>query len=332
MLRRVVGWGPYCEVKDPRPDGSLQVIKRFPFNRLVNRVLWGTWSRLPAKLRGGRPIMPTVLLADHLSSGWIPPCSIFHGWMGLSVASFQAAKRQGAMTVLENAGRHPRDWHRAGVEECQRFGINPREYSRPLPTQLVRRMEREYELCDRIVVPSKVAYRSFAESGLAEKMAIVPTGVDTEAFCPRPRPRQGDSIPCLLCGTRGTGKGGGLSPASVETPRFAQRRTCADRRGQAGDECVASNACRPKCANHGNSPTSTACGPLPGIRCICVPFRKRSVGTSAFGSNVLRAADYRQRPLGRGRLRDGWEGRVHRSGARRRQACRGYSLVLRAPR
>lgn len=190
MLRRVVGWGPYCEVKDPRPDGSLQVIKRFPFNRLVNRVLWGTWSRLPAKLRGGRPIMPTVLLADRLSSGWIPPCSIFHGWMGLSVASFQAAKRQGAMTVLENAGRHPRDWHQAGVEECRRFGIRPREYSAPLPAPLIRRMEREFELCDRIVVPSKVAYRSFAESGLADKVAVVPTGVDTEAFSPRPRTRE----------------------------------------------------------------------------------------------------------------------------------------------
>lgn len=190
MLRRVVGWGPYLEVKDPKPDGSLQVIKRFPLNRLVNRVCWGTWSRLPAKLRVDRPIMVSVLLNDHFSSGWIPPCNIFHGWMGLSVASFQAAKQQGAMTVLENAGRHPQHWHQAGVEECQRFGIKPREHSRPLPTKLVRRMEREYELCDRIVVPSKVAYRSFAESGLAEKTTIVATGVDTEAFSPGPRPAE----------------------------------------------------------------------------------------------------------------------------------------------
>jgi glycosyltransferase involved in cell wall biosynthesis len=132
--------------------------------------------------------MVTVLLTDHLSSGWIPSCDIFHGWMGLSVASFQAAKRQGAMTVLENAGRHPRHWHQAGVEECRRFGVNPRERSTTLPALLIRRMEREFELCDRIVVPSNVAYRSFAEFGLADKAVVVATGVDTEAFSPPPRP------------------------------------------------------------------------------------------------------------------------------------------------
>lgn len=42
----------------------------------------------------------------------------------------------------------------------------------------------ELELCDRILVPSRVAYRSFAEFGLAEKTLVVPTAVDSEFFCP----------------------------------------------------------------------------------------------------------------------------------------------------
>jgi hypothetical protein len=160
MLRRVLKSGPYLEVQDPRADGSLETIKRFPLNRRVNQLFWGVWTRLP-KGRRGRPPMPvTVMLADRLWSRWIPACDVFHGWMGLSVACFKAAKRQGAMTIVENAGRHTRHWHQAGVEECKRFGIKPTQQSMPLPAMLIRRIDQEYEICDRIAVPSNLAYRS----------------------------------------------------------------------------------------------------------------------------------------------------------------------------
>lgn len=187
MLRRVLRSGPYLEIQDPDADGSLRIVKRFPLNRFATRASWGIWRRLPAKLRGRPPVVVNALLSDHLWSGWIPRCSIFHGWMGLSLASFQASKRLGAVTLVENAGRHPKHWHQAGVDECRRFGINPRERSTTLPPLLIRRMQREYEVCDRIVVPSTVAYRSFAEFGLAAKTTIVATGVDTDAFSPRPQ-------------------------------------------------------------------------------------------------------------------------------------------------
>ena len=209
MLRRVLNSGPYLEIQDPSPDGHLQVIKRFPFNRLVNRVFWGVWRRLPRKLRLRPPIMVTVLLTDQLWSGWIPPCSIFHGWMGLSLASLQAAKRQGAVTILENPVRHPRHWHQAGIEECRRFGINPRERSFALPALLIRRMEREYELCDRIVVPSTLGYRSFAEFGLAKKVVMVPTGVDAKFFFPRPRTEQRPRFRACFVGRVEVAKGVG---------------------------------------------------------------------------------------------------------------------------
>ncbi|HKV49375.1 MAG TPA: glycosyltransferase family 4 protein, partial [Candidatus Acidoferrales bacterium] len=142
-------------------------------------------------------------------SDWIPPCSIFHGWMGLSLASLRTAKQKGAMTVLENAGRHPRHWHQAGVEECLRFGIKPRERSTTLPSLLIRRMKREFELCDRVVVPSTIAYRSFAEFGMAHKTVIVPTGVDTNAFSPRPRQENRDVFRACFVGRVELAKGAG---------------------------------------------------------------------------------------------------------------------------
>jgi glycosyltransferase involved in cell wall biosynthesis len=106
--------------------------------------------------------------------------------MGLCVASLPAAKRQGAVTLLENPQCHARHWYVAGVDECRRFGIDPREHTK-LPSSLIRRIEREYVLCDRIIVPSTVAYRSLAEFGLGDKTVVVTPGVDTEFFSPRPR-------------------------------------------------------------------------------------------------------------------------------------------------
>jgi glycosyltransferase involved in cell wall biosynthesis len=99
------------------------------------------------------------------------------------------AKRQGAITLVENAARHPRHWHFAGVDECRRFAINPRERSTVLPAMLIRRIEREYDLCDRIIVPSTLAHRSHAEFGLEEKTVVVAPGVDTEFFSPRSVPK-----------------------------------------------------------------------------------------------------------------------------------------------
>jgi glycosyltransferase involved in cell wall biosynthesis len=187
MLRRVLTSGPYLEIRDPCGNGSLQEIKRFPLNRIVNGLLWGAWRRLPKKWRPRSPVMVTVLMRDRLWSHWIPPCSVFHGWVGQSLASLPAAKRQGARTLLENAGRHPGHFYKAPWEECERFKIKPSEHSPLLPSALIRRMEREYEICDRIVVPSNLAHGSFVEFGYAAKTLVVFPGVDEQFFSPRPQ-------------------------------------------------------------------------------------------------------------------------------------------------
>ena len=84
MLRRLLTSGPYLEIQDPNGNGSLHEIKRFPLNRIVNGVLWGAWRRLPKGWRPRSPVMVSVVMKDELWSRWIPPCSVFHGWMGQS--------------------------------------------------------------------------------------------------------------------------------------------------------------------------------------------------------------------------------------------------------
>lgn len=198
MLKRVMSSGLYLEMQDPMPDGTLRVVERFRLLGHANRVFWGIRRRLPRKLQPRPPVMLMARLTDRLWAERIPPCTIFHGWMGLSLACLQKAKRQGTITLLENPARHPRDWHQAGVEECKRFGIQTRERSTILPTPLIRRMEREFELCDRIVVPSTLSHRSFAQCGLGHKTVVVKPGVDTEFFTPRPLPERSLFRACFV--------------------------------------------------------------------------------------------------------------------------------------
>jgi glycosyltransferase involved in cell wall biosynthesis len=209
MLRRFLSSGPYLEIQDPNGKGSLEEIKRFPLNRMVNGLLWGTWRHLPRKWRPGSPVMVTVLMKDLLWSRWIPQCSVFHGWMGQSLASISVAKHLGVVTLLENAGRHPGHFHNASLEECDRFNIKKSQRSPLLPKALIHRMEREYEICDRIVVPSTLAHGSFAEFGYADKTVVVFPGVDDHFFSPRRQPERQQLFRVCFAGRVELAKGAG---------------------------------------------------------------------------------------------------------------------------
>jgi glycosyltransferase involved in cell wall biosynthesis len=184
LLRRVLVPGLFIEVQEPGPDGALRVIEKFPANDLLNRVLWGTWARTPASLRPKPPMTITSWLSDRLLSGWIGSCSIFHACTGFCLACLSAAKRQGVLTLVDIGTRHPRAWRQSAMEECGRFGVREAEGAAMLSERLLRRMDREFETCDHIVVPSNVSRQSFAERGLGEKTIVLRTGVDSEFFSP----------------------------------------------------------------------------------------------------------------------------------------------------
>jgi glycosyltransferase involved in cell wall biosynthesis len=119
--------------------------------------------------------------------------------MGHSLASLRVAKRQGVATLVENPGRHSGDFHRAPEEECDRFNIKRSERGSLLPTELIHRIEREYEIGDRIVVPSTLAYRSFTKFGYAAKTVVAFPGVDDQFFSPLPPPQTGRAPLFRVC-------------------------------------------------------------------------------------------------------------------------------------
>jgi glycosyltransferase involved in cell wall biosynthesis len=184
MLRQLIEFVPYVEILQPNSKGDLERVESFPTYTLSKRVVWGIWRRLPGKVRPRPPVTTSVWLADRLLSKRIAPSRIFHGCTSLCLASLRTAKQGGAITLVENAACHPRDWKKAELEECRRFGVRGHDGSGNQAEGLLRRMEREFAECDKIVVPSVVAHQSFAQHGYGEKTVVVPTGVDAGFFSP----------------------------------------------------------------------------------------------------------------------------------------------------
>jgi glycosyltransferase involved in cell wall biosynthesis len=189
MLGRVISFGRDLEIFDPQESETLRLVQRYPGYRIGNRILWGVWRRLPGTKNSPHlPIVLAVSIADRLASRWILPGSIYHGWSAVCLAGLRTAMRHGCTTLIENPAMHPRQWQEAVRQECDAHGINPRDCRATLPSLLIQRMEREYELGDRILVPSSVARESFEKFGYSGKAIVTHAGVDHHFFRASPVP------------------------------------------------------------------------------------------------------------------------------------------------
>lgn len=188
MLHRVMRFGSDLEVFEPDGHGSLKLLRRFPLYRSVDRLLYAGRKLLPGTGISQLTSVTTCWFADRLQSKYVSPSSIVHGWSGVCLACLGTAKSQGAITIVENPTLHLQRWQDEVMAECRQFGINPRNCRAVLPTLLVRRAQREYELCDKIIVLSSVARRSFEQLGYADKTVVVWPGVDHLFFSPPVKP------------------------------------------------------------------------------------------------------------------------------------------------
>lgn len=184
MLRRLLHFGPDLQIEEADELGKLRTVRRFPSYHLAFRFAWGIWTRLPGTGHSKLPVVLTTSLADHFVSKCIPPSDVFHTWTSMCLKSLHVAKSQGAVTLVENASMHPRHWQHEVLTECESFGIKKSDCDVVLPEPSIRRREREYAACDRIVVPSKVAWQSFEKFGHGAKTDVVPLGVDHTFFTP----------------------------------------------------------------------------------------------------------------------------------------------------
>jgi glycosyltransferase involved in cell wall biosynthesis len=196
MLRRLFDFSPWRDIHIQEPDGegSLKRIKRFPAYKFSTRAAWWIWRHLPGRVRPQPPVAFNVWLADRLMANWMAPCTIFHGCTASCLVCLRAARRLGSVTLVENASRHPRQWKQIEVEECRLLGVESRDGTGNSAELLLRRRDREFDTCDRIVVPSTVACESFAEMGYGDKTVVVLTGVDTNFYAPKPEVPNGTPL------------------------------------------------------------------------------------------------------------------------------------------
>lgn len=123
-------------------------------------------------------------------------CDIFHGWTHECLRSLAAAKRQGALTIIDRGYSHPRFSKRILDEEFDIYGIKrnldaaPR-WLRPFDhwrRELEEACE-EFEKTDYVFVNSPFCYQTFIDEGYPEnKLVMLPRGYDPAKYRPVPQP------------------------------------------------------------------------------------------------------------------------------------------------
>ena len=126
-------------------------------------------------------------------------CDLFHGFEQCARYSLEKAKEMGSVTVLDEPVIHRGLWDRLEAKERERLGLN--EPKRPYWfRQHVDRKYRELELADYLFVGLDFVRRSFVDAGIpADRVFLVPYGVEVDAFQPAERP-EGPTLNILFVG------------------------------------------------------------------------------------------------------------------------------------
>ena len=119
---------------------------------------------------------------DILAAMMLKKCDILHSWNGFCYTQFLKAEKFGAKKVLERQSSHAAWQNKIMKEEKARFKIKE-EPNRPY---MLKKCVKEYELADRVLVPSQHAWDTFLEQKFPEeKLYMIPNGVDLKKFKPQ---------------------------------------------------------------------------------------------------------------------------------------------------
>jgi glycosyltransferase involved in cell wall biosynthesis len=120
---------------------------------------------------------------------------LLHGFEGMSLATFEAAKQRGLSLVLDAASAYERHVEAQVVEGEESPHMDPM------------RIRRERELADWIVAPSQYVVDCLLDNGVdPAKIVVIPYGVDCDQFVPRSPVRTGP-FRVLFLGTVSPSKG-----------------------------------------------------------------------------------------------------------------------------
>lgn len=130
----------------------------------------------------------------------LPPCDLFHAFEQCALHSLRRARQQGAVTLLDQPVLHRAAWDRLEAGERRRLSL-PEPKRPPGYARHIERKQRELELADYILVGLEFVRRSYIEAGYpAERIFLVPYGVDVDESVRPPQPRPHRSFRILFVG------------------------------------------------------------------------------------------------------------------------------------
>jgi glycosyltransferase involved in cell wall biosynthesis len=153
---------------------------------LAQGALHRLWYKQPATFRPRVDVEPWFHERfDRTARAHIPEgTDLYVGWSSFTERGLGAARRLGAVTVVERGSAHIEYQRDILREEYQSQGV---EAQLPAPA-IVDKELREYETADYISIPSEFVRRSFVERGVpGRKLLVNPYGVDLGQFRRLPR-------------------------------------------------------------------------------------------------------------------------------------------------
>ncbi|HOO77011.1 MAG TPA: glycosyltransferase family 4 protein [bacterium] len=155
----------------------------------AKEIVFRGWRRLPGPLRERfRPHFLVSDLFDRSARKALEECDIVTGWSGFSKRTFEKARRQGTVTVLERGSSHILTQAELLEREYRARGLRP---IGPHPRIIEKELE-EYARADYIAIPSTFVEASFREHGVPpSKLIRIPYGTDLERFRPGDGPADG---------------------------------------------------------------------------------------------------------------------------------------------
>jgi glycosyltransferase involved in cell wall biosynthesis len=153
------------------------------------------WSRQPivrrfqGRLQYDRDVSLGRFAAAHLDTIRPETCYLF---TQVALEALQWCRRHGVPSVLDSPNGHLRGFRQVYFEECRRW-CGSRYPGHP-SAAMVRRVEEEYALADRIRVSSEWAKTSLVSGGVpASKISVLQQAVDLSKYRPplAPRPAEG---------------------------------------------------------------------------------------------------------------------------------------------
>jgi starch synthase len=143
------------------------------------------WSGLRQVARRAKPGLDSMLIRevvrdfDRWAASHLGEPSVINGLSGFATETLTRASGRGVTVFCDRGSWHILEQQRVLDEEANRIGA-PRARFDPF---IVDRELREYQLADRILVPSESARQSFIRRGIdAGRVVKVPYGVDISAF------------------------------------------------------------------------------------------------------------------------------------------------------